>query len=975
MKLVYQIRAVICPLILIYTLLLSSQGLLAQITPSSHIEQLLSEADSLRRLRQVDPALERVGEAMTAMRDEDTNSELLAKAYLTKGRILLRTEACYRADVPLREALARYLQLDDPNNTYRAYRNLAELQLLLENYSESIQLYYEASRFAAKEWGERSYQVGLLHMFMSTCYKYLGDFGTADQYIQSAISLLSESLSQTDYRLAEAFFRAGGLYFGSDQFQQAVDAYKRSLQIIQTDSSRRMNWIQDLHNNLGAAYWELGKKEEALLHYRAAMKTELERNPESIAVWEGELEAGNSSQEEAGMKYFLSTLERRKRTYGRHHPGTAGCYLYIGQAHEKRGETQKALSSYQQAIASMLGQSEDMDVYAHPQDFPSTNREELLLDALIGKAMAFERLCQETTQDTFREAAFAACQSTSRFIQQIRRGQKHETSHMIWNQKVAPFFAFAIDIAWELYSKNPDSKYLNQAFEWIEQGRSFGLLQTIRKDQALSFARIPSTVLKKERELKNKLTEYGSFILAEENKGEQGESAKLDALQQGKLTLEGEYQSFLQNLEQLYPSYFQLKYKVEVSQISDLQSVLQQAQTPEGWLVYAEGSHHMYSMLITADSVIWQRTDSLKFLSKVADQLRVLLSGFHKTGSQSDSVYKSYLQTAHQLYQSLIAPLQNWIPERTIISPTGYISYLPFEAFLTKNHASDRRNYADLSYLLHQYTFSYAYSATFFLELSQKPQGYRWFFQTPYLGFAPSYGETSLASTRDQAGLHFTKEEIRQSAAEMKGRYYLDEEATKDRFIKQASHANVLHLAMHAQLNDSSPEYSHLTFYQEKTKDPNLYIFELFGLELACNLAVLSACNTGTGKWIHGEGLMSLARGFSYAGCPSLVVSLWQVDDEATSSIMTTFFQELAADQHMDQAIRQAQLTYLAQGDPLTAHPYFWAGWKLLGKSELRQPTPILQYIFALGVGIVFLLIFILSYRYKRSSKSRAFSD
>ncbi|MEM7369327.1 MAG: CHAT domain-containing tetratricopeptide repeat protein [Bacteroidota bacterium] len=958
---------------LLVIIFLSPDRGLSQVPPSQAIEQWLIEADSLRRLRQLTPALALVDKAMTAFDDQDTQSALLARAYLSQGRILLRTESCYRADVPLREALERYKQLDDPPNTYRAYKNLAELQVLLENYAEAIQLFYEASQFASKEWGQGSYQLGLIYMYMSTCYKYLGDFETSGQYIESAISILSSSLPSHDYRLAEAYFRAGGLYFGSGEYLRATEVYSQSYQAIRQDSGRRVGWIQDLHNNLGAAYWELGARKEALFHYQQAMKIEIKRNPQSVAEWEGELEGQKASQEELGMKYFLSTLEQRKRTYGSHHPGTAGCYLYIGNAYLSREEPLQALSSYQQAIGSLQEQLASLDIREHLHTFSPTNREELLLDALIGKVVGFDKLHEQTAELEYHKEAFLACKSASLFIQEIRRGRKKEASHIIWSQKVAPFFARAIDIAWNLYQHTDSLRYLNQAFEWTEEGRSFALLQTFRKGQALSFSGIPKRVLSREQAFKKQLAEYDSYILAEENKGSTAREEKINALVQGKLSLEGEYESFLRRLEQQYPHYYRLKYQISVCKIGEIQTYLSGQNRPKGWLTFVEGEQRMYGFLITPDTVIWKACGQLTQIGESADALHATLAGIQQDERFLNEEYQKFLVQASYVYEALIWPFEAVLPKRSIISPVGPISYLPFEVLLSERVKSEKRNYQDLPYLLKQYTLSYAYSGTFFLEQTARQSSQVSYFSSPYLGFAPSYGEARGEGKRDKSNLHYTQLEVEQSASQMNGKVFLDKEATKDHFLEYASHATVLHLAMHGQMNDSSPEYSHLSFYEDhrSSADPNLYVFELFGLRMGCDLAVLSACNTGTGKWIRGEGLMSMARGFSYAGCPSLIVSLWQVDDQATASIMTAFFRHLSKDQQKDKAIRSAQLEYLKQGDPLTTHPYFWAGWKMLGESSLQNSTYSSQNMGWVFGGLLILSLVVFTF-YKRSNRTSA---
>lgn len=123
------------------------------------------------------------------------------------------------------------------------------------------------------------------------------------------------------------------------------------------------------------------------------------------------------------------------------------------------------------------------------------------------------------------------------------------------------------------------------------------------------------------------------------------------------------------------------------------------------------------------------------------------------------------------------------------------------------------------------------------------------------------------------------------------GNTYYNKNATEETFKKQAPKAGIIHLATHAIVDDENPMYSKLALAPDTTtqEDGFLNTYELYNMQLDANMVVLSACNTGYGKLIRGEGIMSLARGFIYAGCPSIVMSLWPVDDQSTSTIMKDF--------------------------------------------------------------------------------------
>jgi len=232
-----------------------------------------------------------------------------------------------------------------------------------------------------------------------------------------------------------------------------------------------------------------------------------------------------------------------------------------------------------------------------------------------------------------------------------------------------------------------------------------------------------------------------------------------------------------------------------------------------------------------------------------------------------------------------------------------------------------------------------------------------------FLAIAPSYNPQIIKDSFGLSVLRYNKEEAQKAAGYFRGKMLLSEEATKPNFLRVASKFNILHLAMHAQMNDEQPMLSNLLLSSSmEEEDQSLYTYELYGLDLTAELTVLSACNTGAGKMVRGEGIMSLARAFQYAGCPNIITSLWTVDDQSTAELMDLFYEALVQDQNKGHALKIAKQRYLEQADPLFSHPFYWAGFILIGDNQPVSRVvnfPSWGYIL-IGVGLV-LLIFLVS--------------
>ena len=181
--------------------------------------------------------------------------------------------------------------------------------------------------------------------------------------------------------------------------------------------------------------------------------------------------------------------------------------------------------------------------------------------------------------------------------------------------------------------------------------------------------------------------------------------------------------------------------------------------------------------------------------------------------------------------------------------------------------------------------------------------------------------------------------------------------ATATRFLKQVEKQKIIHLATHAEVDTENPLNSALLFAEGEEGHTSVKVNELYNLDLQSELVVLSACNTGVGRETRGIGNMSIAHAFAVAGCPSTVLTQWQVDDAATSEIMETFYQELATKKNIGQSLRTAKLKYLQNSQKVRAAPFYWAGINVWGNTEGLKLKETRQWPYFLAGGTLLLLL------------------
>ena len=157
----------------------------------------------------------------------------------------------------------------------------------------------------------------------------------------------------------------------------------------------------------------------------------------------------------------------------------------------------------------------------------------------------------------------------------------------------------------------------------------------------------------------------------------------------------------------------------------------------------------------------------------------------------------------------------------------------------------------------------------------------------------------------------------------------IGEEATEDEFRRLAPKYDILHLACHGELNSAYPLFSGLLLAPGDKQDGELDVHEIFTMDLNAYLVVLSSCETGLGHLTNGDELAGLSRAFIYAGTPSILSSLWKVEDESTAYLMTQFYKNLKKHDKAE-SLRRAQLKTRKK----FKEPLFWASFVLIGDAE-----------------------------------------
>ena len=405
-----------------------------------------------------------------------------------------------------------------------------------------------------------------------------------------------------------------------------------------------------------------------------------------------------------------------------------------------------------------------------------------------------------------------------------------------------------IELCYFLFENTKDVEWIEQAFLYAEKTKSAVLLEA--KELLSKRNKIGNdSLFIKHNALLFKKGQLNKKITIEQLKDT---NANITLL--AKLTNErNQVSTDLQLLnQQIFKKYPQLKtFKSSDISVKTIQKNI--LLNNELLLEYFDGNYNLYIFSIEKDKpiAIHKIEKNVSFNQEVNAFLNFFSDG---RGVTLQNNMKEYTTLGYKLYQKLFNNLMN---KNIILIPDGVISFIPFDALITKKTTST--NFENLPYLVQQSAINYAYSSTILLqEKNKKPENEK------ILGFFPVFKNNH----RGLSQLTYTLIESANIKKTFKGNFLIESNATKRAFEKIANQYSIIHLSTHATAGDYF-EPPAIEFYDE-----TLYLPEIYGYNLNTDLLVLSACETGVGTLRKGEGAMSLARGFSYTGVRNLIVSL-----------------------------------------------------------------------------------------------------
>lgn len=801
------------------------------------------------------------------------------------------------------------------------------------------------------------------------------DYENALASLHRALQLRSE-LGLAASQTRDLDFYLGEIYDGFKDYERALDHYHKALDLAQLSASNSV--LGRIYHRIGNIYYQIEEYEKAREFYEDALRVHGEtknipmQRTELIRL--GDIFSKLSKPDEA-LRYQLRALALAKETGDPR--GEPRILTRIGTLYQVLGRPRIALDYYREAqekrsqLGDRRGVNENLLQIALVKsilgDFDG---------AVAGLKSAFEIAHAADDRGMLWKAYFIMGRSlqgkgqTGEALESYRKAiavleametdivEESDEDAFIFGGKTA-LFETTLNVLMKLARKDPGGAYESQALRIVERLKAATFDNMLARTNVPGFADLPQDLLIKEKSLRlglRKVNERLSTELSRENPNQ----GHIEKLAEERRVREKAFQQLKVILEKDYPAYAAVKYP----RLPSVQQLQKEVVDPdEAILEYMVTRSRTYIFAIDKARFNTFSIDySLKDLERDVDALMRPLHRADTRESWDPSV-------AYRIYSRVIKPVEHFLAGKkaVVVIPHGPLSTLPFEILVCSAEHAEKRFWSVKerpTYLVEKHAFCYAPTASLlsYLRTRKRPANPGWsmvaFGDAVYTDkgvkaelnpgaerLLTAFGEQSKG-TRDQSlqPLPGARREISEIAKIVGGpvQAYFGAEATETLFKKaDLSRYGYIHLATHGLLLTPVGKLWQqpaivFSLYGDTENDGFLQLGEVYGLKLHADLVVLSSClSPGAGSSGVYNGLLGLSQSFLVAGADSVILSMWQVNDESTAKLFIEMYRKLK-EKSKAEALRQAKLALIA--DKSTSHPYYWGPFVLMGKWHVSLP-------------------------------------
>jgi len=870
--------------------------------------------------------------------------------------------------------------------------NIALLHYYLGNYKIAEKLTLEVAEIRANTVGKKHEEYAFLLNNLGLIYWMTERYEVAEGAYLKCKEILEKTVAEDHPKYANVLGNLASLYSHIGRYDEVEPLYLQTKDIMARAYGEEHPYYTASLANLAALYvsTEEFKKAETLHLETKSIRARTigTSHPEySIGIQSlGMLYLKTNQLKKAG-KELLEAKELLEKSLGTKHPDYLAVLNSLGSLYLKMGDLNKAYAicnkvkntsekalgkqhktyfkSLDNLISTFIAKEEYQKAWNYAFESISINTAQLNLSRKIDQkwadqlaecnyfsrdrmedvlTMMYGMLSIEPTRENLEKQLVIADLAT-RLLSKNRQEYIGEADQLrllsqsaFWTHKAIYTLSNMEDIV-------DNIAYKEKAFRFAELNKSVLLYRAVQTERAYVFGGLPDSLVLQEKDLQEEKANLKAALLeqlpVQEHQALQGDLSEVN------LALN----AFKEHIQEAYPKYSQVKYQQPTVSLEYLRKALDDK---TALLEYVVSDSFVHIFYIDQASLDMHHSKITKEkLTAVIKKMHKTLSSYQFLSKKPKIAHQMYTEEAHWLYQNLMAPVlaDKTNIENLIIVTDGELGHLPFETFLVEA-AAQNYDYKKLHYLIKDYTISYAYSASLFeavLENASREASK----QTSFLGKYQLLALAAEYQPKDNSKLSHllpayqllrkqlqpiqaAQKEVEILSNTFEGEFLWGNAVNEQFFKQEAKNYGIIHLAMHGVLDRKSPALSALAFTENGDSVENNFLqaYEISQMDLNAQLVVLSACETGYGEFEEGNGIASLARSFMYAGVPSLIVSLWQVNDQSTQLIMKRFYMYLKEGFNKAEALRLAKLDYLKEASGFGSHPAFWSPFIQLGANE-----------------------------------------
>ena len=883
-----------------------------KINPEDKINILLKLSKAYWNIGQIKKSKDLCNQALNLAINNNSSNYISLLKNLLKIHSLYEKGKKHRTESNIKkskEAFNEAIQIADENNLIEYKIKCLRQLSITELYNENLQEFFKLNKIALKLAKRINH-----NKEQARCLNNIGFYYSKINNYENAITYFTKALDQfhkikDSIEISNCLNNIGIIYVYLGNYDKALEYILNALKI-----DKKLNITNSIisdFNQLGTIYRKKGLSENnsyylenSIKHFTKALNLLNDTKNENIKIKilnnVGTVYTDLNNNYKA-LEYFNKALTLCNKVNDQESKGMI--LNNIGIVYYNLGNYEESTKYYQQAIELALG----------------LQRGEILWEAYL-------ELAKANWKQGNLEEALANYKKSIDIIENIRSQINLEEyrARFLGTDKRIEAYHNLIELMVFLHQSHPEENYDAEAFYFLEKAKARAFLDSLELSKIHLARKINSQLENKEQELLKDISYLYTKILAASTSPEEKQH-----LQQELVAKEEELESLKREIRASDPAYASLQYP-EIIKLHEAQQLLDKK---TAFLLYCVDNDQGLGLLLTKKRLnIFSIPDREKLQKLTTNHLLEVTDRNNHTFS-----------AAQKLHSFLIPSYISDNIENLIIIPDDVLLRIPFETLI---------NPKSKKWLIQDFTISYSPSVSSLREiiLRRKTNGYKTTKDILAVG-DPQFnlgeskednGQSPIQSFFSTANINFSP--LKYSPLEVKkinnifkkkSEVYTQAQA-KEENIKSLNLSNykIIHFATHSVIDDKVPARSAiiLSLDDDPNEDGFLQMREIYNLHLNADLVTLSACETGLGEFIRGEGIEGINRAFFYAGASAVLMSLWAVNDQATYQLMERFYYHLKNSLPLAKALRKAKLE-LINSDVLT-HPYYWAGFIISGQAN-----------------------------------------